>query len=337
MATGIITNPGHELTIDAPVAGSLAEAAAIQYQEALAVKLEAPSDARFWSDGLFATASGIINRIPMVISDDRWQTFTGNPNYANAKLLFRDVKIRDYFRGRRLQYQDWIALAALGKLLPEAAGDAETDTALVPQVLTDVLINGTSTAAADLDYDGQPFLTTNTVKRPNPLNPNIGALYKNVYAGALDAANINVGLSQLDQRLGLNGIPLKLWTYKVILLVPLALKQVADDLVKLAELVPIPGTSTTQVQTGGNTNTIMRKNIEVVVGEFLPAGAWYLISTAPAVQPFVVATPPEEVIPIFFGLGMDPQDIMAIKAGFVRFLGGAWRTSAGIIKFTYTP
>lgn len=336
----IIGSPGHSATITGRYAGTLAEAATITYLNQLAVKLEAAPLVPYWAEGLYDEAPGIIQgRIPMVISDDRWRVHTGNAKYGGMTLKFRDVGIGAYFRGRRLSYLDWMALGQLGDLVFDLAGESETDAALVPQLLAELLTNG----AAVTDFDGQPMFAASG-KLFNPIDSSFGT-YGNLHAtSVLNETNLNIGLSNLYQRLSLQGLPLKLWSYPIDLVVPLTLFNAARDLVEFAELVPKPGLGTagggsaSDLNTGGNTATITKKGLTIRVGEFTPPGEWYLVSRAPAAKPFVVATPPDPVKEVMHDWGSLPTDNqLMMEAGFYRFLGVAWRTSIGIEKFTYTP
>jgi hypothetical protein len=335
----IVGSPGHAAQIAGRFAGSLAEAAQITYLNQLAVKLEAAPLAPYWADGLYDEAPGIVQgRIPMVISDDRWRVHTGNAKFSGMTMKFRDVTISAYFRGRKMSYLDWMALGQLGNLVFDLSGESETDAALVPQLLGELLTNGASVT----DFDGQPMFAAAN-KLFNPIDSSFGT-YGNLLTGDVTEANINAGLNALYTRMSLQGLPLKLWQYPIDLVVPLSRFNTARDIVEYAELIPKPGLKVAgggdanDLNTGGNTNTIQKKGLRVVVGEFTPPGEWYLVSRAPSVKPFVVATPPDPVKEVMHDWGSLPTDNqLMMEAGFYRFVGVAWRTSAGIQKFTYTP
>lgn len=339
----IVGSPGHEAQITGRYAGTLAEAAQLTYLNQLAVKLEAAPLVPYWADGLYDEAPGVIQgRIPMVISDDRWRVHTGNAKFSGMTLKFRDVGIRAYFRGRKLSYLDWMALGQLGDLVFDLAGESETDGALIPQLLAELFTNGASVT----DFDGQPMFVdvATPTKLFNPIDASFGT-FGNLHPNSpLNETNINIGLANLYSRLSLQGLPLKLWAYPIDLIVPLTEFNKARDIVEYAELIPKPGLKVAgggdagDLNTGGNTNTITRKGLTVRVGEFTPPGEWYLQSRAPAVKPFVVATPPDPVKEVLHDWGSLPTDNeLLMEAGFYKFLGVAWRTSAGTEKFTYTP
>lgn len=336
----IVGSPGHAAQITGRYAGSLAEAATITYLNQLAVKLESEAGETFWADGLYDEAPGIVQgRIPMVISDDRWRVHTGNAKYSNMTIKFRDVGIGAYFRGRTMSYLDWMALGQLKDLVFDLSGASETDNALVPQLIGELMTAGASVT----DFDGQPMFAVSG-KLFNPIDASFGT-YGNLHTSSpISEANINIGLSNLYQRLSLQGLPLRLWKYPIEMVVSLRDLNQARDIVQYAELIPKPGLGTANggaagdLNTGGNTNTITKKGISIVVGEFTPPGEWYLVSRAPAVKPFVVATPPDPVKEVMHDWGSLPTDNqLMMEAGFYRFLGVAWRTAAGIEKFTYTP
>ncbi len=335
----IITSPGHAATITGRYAGGLAEAAQIQYLNELAVKLEAAPLTPYWADGYYDEAPGIVQgRIPMVISDDRWRVHTGNAKYSGMTIKFRDVGIGAYFRGRELSYLDWMALGQLQGLVFDLGDESETDAALVPELLAGLFTNGASVT----DFDGQPMFAA-AGKLNNPIDSGFGT-YGNLFVGDVTEANINIGLDALYQRLSMQGLPMKLWQYPIDLVVPLSRFNRARDIVEYAELVPRPGLKVVgggdagDLNTGGNTNTITKKGLTVRVGEFTPNGEWYLQSRAPAVKPFIVATPPEPVREVRHDWGSLPTDNqLMMEAGFYKFLGVAWRTAHGTIKFTYTP
>jgi hypothetical protein len=316
-----------------PVAGTKAEAAALTYLNELGKALDIKGDADYTLVSHTAKAANVIlGRIPRTYYDDRWSEYTGKPVYTKGHIRFLDVEMRPWWRGRHHDYMEWLAYGELRFLLEQVQATSNTDEALPARLAQAALDSGASTAAKDLDFDGLAFLVAAATKPFNPLVPGLGT-YRTSYVGALNETNLRAGLTELDRRLDPNGEPLKLWNWPVELWIPLGLKRQADDIVKLAELIPKAGPG--GGDTGGNTNTLVRYGVIPKVLEHASSQTtWHLQSTHPACKPFVEATPPDPVFPVFFARGQDPNDINGIKAGFMKTLGTRWLTSLGHVRYT---
>lgn len=319
------------------VKGTPAEAAAITYLIDLGQMLDAQGDGNYTLIPHCAEAPNVIEgRIPREFMDDRWEEYTGKPSYTKGHMKFIDVAYKQWWRGRTQDYNEWQAYGALRGLLKDVQAPASTDAALPARLAQAALDAGTSTDADKIDFDGLAYFVTGVDKPFNPFVPGLGK-YRTSFSGSLTDENVRAALDNLYLRRDPSGEPLKLWNYGVELWHCLELKTTADDICKIADLIPKAGPGGDD--TGGNTNTVAKRGIIPKVLEHTnstaSSGAWYLQSLHPACKPFVKASPPDPRLAVFFARGQDPSDINSIKAGFLDSIGVRMLTTLGTVKYTY--
>lgn len=344
MAEPIVTVPGHHMPLHQLAALNPIGAQAITtFLKDLAIKLGDTSGPPYTLQSHMVLAPNVLlGQIPYLIGDHRYVEFTGNPVYSKTHLLYRPVAVKPYFRGSAIDFHEMQAYGVMRDMLDSVQTEQDTDRSLDARLAHAQLLAGTSTAADDLDFDGQAYLVTSGVKRFNPNDAAFGT-YQTQYALALNEANVKTGLSYLYTRKSMSGENLRLWEYPVELWCTAEKYTEAEDICKLMTLSPKPGIgvagggSANDLNTGGNTNTIVARNITPRVLEHASStyGKWHLQSLAPFAKPIIKATPPDPVFPVYFPRGSDPNAINEEKAGFLTSMGFRWRTAIGHVAFTY--
>lgn len=340
----IVTVPGHHMPLHTLATTPEAKAAITVFLKDLAIRLGDTSGPPYTLQAHMVNATNVLlGQIPYLIGDHRYVEYTGNPKYTKQHLLFRPVTVKPYFRGSAIDFHEMQAYGVLRDQLDSVQAEQDTDRSLDARLGHAALVNGTSTAADDLDFDGQAYLVTSSAKLFNPNDASFGT-YQTQYALPLNEVNVRTGLSYLDQRKSMSGENLRLWDYPVELWCTAAKYREAEDICKLMTLSPKPGLGTagggsaSDLNTGGNTNTIVARNITPRVLEHAAAdyNAWHLQSLAPFAKPLIKATPPDPIFPVYFPRGSDPNAINEEKAGFLVSMGFRWRTAIGHVKFTYS-
>lgn len=341
----IVTVPGHHMPLHHLATTPEAKQAITVFLKDLAIKLGDTSGAPYTLQGHMVNATNVLlGQIPYVVGDHRYVEYTGNPKYAKTHILYRPVSVKPYFRGTAIDHHELLAYGIMRDQLDPVQSEQDTDRSLDARLAHAALVNGTSTAADDLDFDGQAFLLGSAAKRFNPADAGFG-LYQTLFGSTpLNGPNVKAGLDKLWQRRGTSGELLRLWEYPVELWCTADKYTEAEDICKLATLIPRPGLGTagggsgSDLNTGGNTNTIVARNLIPRILEHAATdyNAWHLQSLAPFAKPLIKATPPDPIFPVYFPRGSDPNAINEEKAGFLVSMGFRWRTAVGHVKFTYS-
>lgn len=342
--TNPVAVPGHHMPLSSLATTPEAKAAITTFLKDLAVKLGDSSGPPYTLQPHMALATNVmLGQIPYMVGDHRYIEYTGNPKYTKQHILYRPVTVKPYFRGVAIDHHELLAYGVMRDQIDPVQSEQDTDRSLDARLGHANLVNGTSTSADDLDFDGQAFLVTSSAKLFNPADSSFGT-YQTQYAATLNEPNVRAGLDYLYQRKSMSGENLRLWEYPVELWVTADKYTLAEDICKLMTLSPKPGLGTagggsaSDLNTGGNTNTIVARNIVPRVLEHAATGynKWHLQSLAPFCKPFIKATPPDPIFPVYFPRGSDPAAINEEKAGFLVSMGFRWRTAIGHVAFTYS-